>query len=123
MTSLIIPAAEAATRLPPVVIEFVNDAENLIRLVKSRQVWWKLGEDEAVIELWLPVCDSISGVPDVMIPDAAARKYVIKFMNMKAKRMIAAGYRPRLKTQMEEAMIGFATQIDVAGNVNKPVIQ
>lgn len=103
--------ADPGCKLPPVIIEFERDNDQDIRLAKSEQHWWKMGAQPATSEIWLPVCDGI----EVLIPDAAARRYIIKFMNMKAKRMLAAGYRPRLKSQLEEALIGFATPVNGNG--------
>lgn len=108
-------------KLPPVVIEFKVDDEQGIRLAVAEQNWWNTKDGMAhKTEIMLPVADGFDvmngGAIEVMLPDSGARRYIIKFMNMKAKRMIAAGFKPRLKTQLESAMMDFATPIDKNGN-------
>lgn len=100
---------EQPARLPPVVMEFIF--QDGLRIAKSLQRWQHPQHGEIPIELYLPVADGI----EVLLPDVTARKYVIKFMNMKAKRMLAAGFKPCLRDQMESAEALFAAQIEKNG--------
>lgn len=112
-------------KLPPVMIEFVVDDEQGIRLAKSEQNWHRATDNALhTTEIMLPVCDGFNvmsgGQIEVLMPDASAKRYIIKFMNMKAKRMISQGFKPRLKTQLQSALIQFSTPIDKTG---KAIVQ
>jgi hypothetical protein len=107
-------------KLPPVLIEFIVDDEQGLRLAKSEQNWHRPADGATVkTDLWLPVCDGFDtmsgGNIEILMPDGAAKRYMIKVMNMKAKRMIANGFKPRLKTHLESALMDFSTPIDKNG--------